>query len=65
MSSILRRWWYNGKRRIERRLDNTKLGNCERPMFSARNIHYETGQRCRAMAFGGIGAMHRWHGAPD
>jgi hypothetical protein len=58
VSSILRRWWLNGKRRIERRLDKTKLGDCEQPMFTASNIHYEPSQRCRGMSFGGIGAMH-------
>src|SRR5437870_11971499 len=58
VSNILRRWWRNGKRRIERRLDKTKLGDCGRPMFTARNIHYEPSQRCRGMGFGGIGAMN-------
>jgi hypothetical protein len=48
----------NSKRRIARRLDKTKLGDCSRPMFTARNIHYEIGDRCRGIAHGGIGTMH-------
>ena len=46
------------KRRIERRLDKTNLKGCFEPMFTARNIHYEIGDRCRGMAHGGIGAIH-------
>jgi hypothetical protein len=48
----------NSKRRITRRLDKTKLGECGRPMFTARNIHYEIGDRCRGITHGGIGAIH-------
>ena len=48
----------NSKRRIERRLDKTKLGDCGQPMFTARNVHYEIGERSRGLAQGGIGAMH-------
>ena len=46
------------KRRIARRLDKTKLGDCSRPMFTARNIQYELSDRSRGIAHGGIGAMH-------
>jgi hypothetical protein len=46
------------KRRIERRLDKTKLGGCDRPMFTASNIHYEIGDRNHGIAHGGIGAIH-------
>ena len=31
----------NSKRRLERRLDKSDLGDCGRPMFTASNIHYE------------------------
>lgn len=55
---MVRRLWQNGKRRIERRLDKTVLGDCGRPMLTASNIHYEIGGRSRGMSFGGIGAMH-------
>jgi hypothetical protein len=45
------------KRRIQRRLDKTDNRDCERPMFTARNIDYELAGRIRAIAHGGIGAM--------
>jgi hypothetical protein len=48
----------NSKRRIERRLDKTKLGDCGKPMFAARNIHYEIADRTRGFVHGGIGVMH-------
>jgi hypothetical protein len=48
----------NRKRRIERRLDKTKLGGCSQPMFTASNIHYEIADRTRGIAHGGIGAIH-------
>jgi hypothetical protein len=46
------------KRRIQRRLDKTKLQGAERPMFTASNIHYEIGDRQRGLSHGGIGAFH-------
>jgi hypothetical protein len=48
----------NRKRRIERRLDKTNLGGCDKPMLTASNIHYEISDRSRGIAHGGIGAMH-------
>ncbi|HKB38468.1 MAG TPA: IS1380 family transposase [Gemmataceae bacterium] len=48
----------NSKRRIERRLDKTKPGTCDQPMFTARNIHYEIGDRSRGLAPGGLGTFH-------
>ena len=48
----------NRKRRIDRRLDKTKLGACDRPMFTASNIHYEISDRTRGLSHGGIGAIH-------
>ena len=48
----------NSKRRISRRLDKTKLGNCSRPMFTASNIQYEISDRSRGLIHGGIGAVH-------
>jgi hypothetical protein len=48
----------NSKRRIKRRLDQTKLGDCRQPVFTARAIHYEIGDRSRGIAHGGIGALH-------
>jgi Transposase DDE domain group 1 len=46
------------KRRIARRLDKTKLGDCSQPMLTARNIHYELSDRSRGIVHGGIGAIH-------
>jgi hypothetical protein len=46
------------KRRILQRLDKTKLGS-ECPVISASNIHYEIADRTRAIAVGGIGAIHQ------
>jgi hypothetical protein len=46
------------KRRLLRRLDQKNLHGCDRPMFTARNIQYELGERGRGMVYGGIGAMH-------
>jgi Transposase DDE domain group 1 len=45
------------KRQIERRLDKSKLGDCSKPVFTARNIHYEFSERSHGLAYGGIGAM--------
>jgi hypothetical protein len=58
VTPIIARKLVNGKRRIERRLDKNDLRGFERPMFKARNIHYEMSDRTRGMAYGGIGAMH-------
>src|SRR6266404_209708 len=45
------------KRRLQRRLNPSDLRGCDQPMFTARNIHYEIGQRTHGLAYGGIGAM--------
>lgn len=58
MKSIIADKLANSKRRIERRLDQTKLGDCTEPMFTARNIHYEVADRTRGFAHGGIGVIH-------
>jgi hypothetical protein len=46
------------KRRLHRRLDKTDLRGCSRPMMNAGNIHYEIGERTRAISVGGIGVIH-------
>ena len=46
------------KRRIESRLDKTKLPDSTKPMFSASNIHYDLSDKVRALDVGGIGAIH-------
>jgi hypothetical protein len=48
----------NRKRSIERRLDKTNVPNCQRPMFTASDIHYEIADRTRGISSGGIGALH-------
>jgi DDE family transposase len=58
VNKTLRRQLANSKRRIERRLDPTDLRGCSQPMFTARNIHFEIGDRSRGVAHGGIGAIH-------
>jgi len=47
-----------GKRRIEKRLNKNDNTGCERPMLTASNIDYEIADRTKAIAAGGIGAMH-------
>src|SRR6266851_6102120 len=58
VNAILRRKLANRKRRIERRLDKNDLRGLEQPMFTARNIQYELGDRVQGLAHGGIGAIH-------
>ena len=58
MTPKIQRKLTNGKRRIRRRLDKFDNRGCERPMFTASNIHYEIGDRVRGVAHGGIGAIH-------
>jgi hypothetical protein len=45
------------KRRIEQRLDKTKLGDCSRPVLTGFNIHFELAERTRGMSYGGLGAV--------
>ena len=58
MKPIFRTWFRTRKSRIERRLDKTRDTATRRPVFSARNIDYDVSHRDRAIAHGGIGAMH-------
>ena len=58
MNAKIRRQLDNRKRRIQRRLDKTRLGPRDRPLFTATNIHYEIAQRSRGLAHGGIGTFH-------
>jgi hypothetical protein len=46
------------KRRIQRRLAPTKLGDCTRPAFTARNVRYELADRTRGFVHGGLGVLH-------
>jgi hypothetical protein len=58
VNAKIRRKLAHRKRRIARRLDKSDLRGCSRPMFTARNIHYEIADRCRGLSCGGIGAIH-------
>jgi hypothetical protein len=46
------------KRRLQQRLDKTKLGDTARPVLTASNIQYEIADRVHGIAYGGIGVFH-------
>jgi hypothetical protein len=54
----IRRQLDRRKRRMQNRLDQPKLKNLHKPVFTASNIHYEIAERDRGIAHGGIGAFH-------
>jgi hypothetical protein len=58
VKAIIRRKLANCKRRIRRRLDKRNLRGCSKPILTARNIHYEIGERISGIGVGGIGAIH-------
>ena len=58
MNAKVRQQWLGGKRRIERRLDKTKMPALDQPVFRATNIHYDIAERSRGLTHGGIGAIH-------
>ena len=59
MNATIRRRWTLRKSRIERRLEKkARVKNPGKPVFTARNIHYEFSDRVGAIAHGGIGAFH-------
>jgi Transposase DDE domain group 1 len=58
VKKIIRYKLANSKRRIRRRLDKTNLRGCSKPIMTARNIHYEIGDRSRGICVGGLGALH-------
>ncbi len=58
MNAKVRKKLARRKRRIQKRLDKSDLSGCSKPMFTASNILFEIGERDRAIAYGGIGAMH-------
>ena len=47
------------KRKIAQRLDKKNTCGSERPILTASNIHYEVAERVKAIAAGGIGAIHQ------
>jgi len=50
--------WLRRKRRIAKRLRVRQFKARARPVLAARNIHYDMGDRDRAIACGGIGSIH-------
>jgi Transposase DDE domain group 1 len=58
VKTIFRRWFRNGKNRIQRRLDKKHDTIAGQPQFAARNIHYEVSAKTGAITCGGIGAIH-------
>ncbi len=45
------------ERRLLKRIENRPEPDCERPMMTATNIHYELADRVQGLSAGGIGAM--------
>ncbi len=58
MNATIRRQLAARKRRIARRIENQPGVEGLQPMMAASNIHYEIAERNRAIAPGGIGAIH-------
>jgi len=54
----IRRQLDRRKRRLQRRLDRADRRGCHKPLFTARDLHYEISDRTRGIASGGIGAIH-------
>jgi hypothetical protein len=46
------------KQNLEKRLERKRYEDRAEAMFKGSNIHYEIGDRTRAICFGGIGAIH-------
>jgi hypothetical protein len=58
VNATIRRQLAARKRRIARRIENQPGVEGQQPMMAASNIHYEISDRTRAIAPGGIGAIH-------
>ena len=58
MNASVHRQLSRRKRRILRRIENKPGVERHRPMMAASNIRYEIADRTRAIAPGGIGAIH-------
>jgi hypothetical protein len=58
VNATLHRKLHDRKRRLERRLDKTRLDGCAEPQLTARTLHYHLGERTHGLAHGGIGAIH-------
>ena len=58
MKAIFRSWFRTRQDRIRRRLDKTHDTATSRPVLSASHIGYDVSHRHRAIAHGGLGAIH-------
>lgn len=58
MNPIFRSWFRARQSRIRRRLDTTRDTATARPVLSRRPVDYDVSHRHRAIAHGGIGAIH-------
>jgi hypothetical protein len=58
VNATIRRHLAARKRRIARRIENQPGVEAQQPMLAASNIHYQTAERVRGIAPGGIGAIH-------
>ena len=58
MNASLQRQAQRRKRRIRRRLRPQPGVERDRPMMTAAPIHYQAAERVRAIAPGGLGALH-------
>jgi hypothetical protein len=47
------------KNSIKRRLKKKQYKDQPKPIMTGQNIHYEMGDKTRAMSYGGIGAIHK------
>ena len=59
MKDKVRRQLARRKRRILRRLERKRLGNCSRPVMTAGNVVYEIAERAKGTTCGGIAAIHQ------
>ena len=57
MKAKIQRRLRAAKRRIARRLDKSKLGDCSRPVLTGANLQFEMAERTRGMTYGGLGAI--------
>ncbi len=58
MNDTTRQKWLRRKRRLAKKLRRRIVRPRIKPMFAASNIHYDMADRTRAIACGGIGAIH-------
>ena len=58
MNASVHRQLNRRKRRLLRRIENKPGLERHQPMMAASNIHYEIAEKARAIAPGGIGAIH-------